>query len=169
MRQPPRSPWPRSPERAALLAVYAEVDALLDGWTCACSRAGVGGTPEAQCCHFAVTGREPYPTAVELAEVFHALCAAPPPKADPRRLPIAELRACPLLTPEGRCRVYASRPFGCRTFFCDHAEAPGGGRRKPPRDAVNALGRRIADLSARHAPRDPGPRPLVKALTASRP
>jgi uncharacterized protein len=162
---PPRSPWARSPERAALLAVYAEVDAVLDGWTCACSRAGVGGTPEAQCCHFAVTGREPYPTAVELTEVLHALRAAPPPKADPRRLPVAELRACPLLTPEGRCRVYASRPFGCRTFFCDHAEGPGGGARKLPRNAVNALGRRIADLSARHAPRDPGPRPLVKALT----
>src|ERR1700691_6199541 len=164
-RQPPRGPWARSPERAALLAAYAEVDALLDGWTCACSRAGVGGTPEAQCCHFAVTGREPYPTAVELTEVVHALRAAPSPKADPRRLPVAELRACPLLTPEGRCRVYASRPFGCRTFFCNHAESPGAGGRKLPRDAVNALGRRIADLSARHAPRDPGPRPLVKALT----
>ena len=165
----PPSRWTRSPERAALLAIYAEVDALLDGWTCACSRAGVGGTPEAQCCHFAVTGREPYPTAVELAEVLHAVRAAPPPKADPRRLPLAELRACPLLTPEGRCRVYASRPFGCRTFFCDHAEGPDGRGRKPPRDAVSALGRRIADLSARHAPRDPGPRPLVKALTGRLP
>jgi len=156
---PPR--WSKSPERAQLLAAYAEADALLEGWTCACSRAGVGAAPEAQCCHFAVTGREPYPTAVELEEVRHAVRAAPPARVDPRRLPLAvELRACPLLSPEGRCRIYASRPFGCRTFFCEHAEAPFGARRRPPRDEVNALGRSIADLSAR----DPGPRPLVKAL-----
>lgn len=167
MARSPSSPrWSSSPERDALRAVYAEVDALLDGWTCTCSPAGVGGAPEAQCCHFAVTGREPYPTAIELTEVLHAVRAAPLPKADPRRLPLVELRACPLLSPEGRCRIYASRPFGCRTYFCDHAEGPGGAGRKLPRDAVNALGRRVADLSARHAPRDPGPRPLVKALAA---
>jgi hypothetical protein len=174
--RPPR--WSQSPERAALLALYAEADAVLEGWTCACSRAGVGGTPEAQCCHFAVTGREPYPTAVELEEVRHAVRAAaftpaaPAAAAtgasrarDPRKLPMADLRPCPLLSAEGRCRVYASRPFGCRTYFCDHAEAPWGARKKLPRDAVNAIGRRIADLSARFAPRDPHPRPLVKALT----
>ena len=163
MRHPPR--WSHSPERLQLLELYRQVDALLDGWTCACSRAGVGGAPEAQCCHFAVTGREPYPTAVELEEVRHAMRAAPAARPDPKRLPMAELRACPLLSLEGRCRIYASRPFGCRTFFCDHAEAPFGAKRRLPRDEVNALGRRIADLSARVAPRDPGPRPLVKALT----
>ncbi len=162
---PSRAPrWSSSPERAALLALYTEVDGLLEGWTCACSRAGVGGTPEAQCCHFAVTGREPYPTAVELEEVRHAMRAVALAPRDPRRLPMAELSPCPLLSDDGRCRVYASRPFGCRTFFCDHAEAPWGARTKLPRDAVNAIGRRIADLSARFAPRDPGPRPLVRAL-----
>ena len=92
-----------------------------------------------------------------------------PPEVDPRRLPVAELRACPLLTPEGRCRVYASRPFGCRTFFCDHAEGPGGQGRRAASGRRDALGRRIADLSARHAPRDPGPRPLVKAPTGESP
>jgi hypothetical protein len=158
--------WTKSPERARLLEAYAEVDALLEGWTCACSRAGVGGVPQAQCCHFAVTNREPLPTAVELEEVLAAVRAAPPARVDPRRLPLVkELRACPLLSPEGRCRIYASRPFGCRTFFCDHAEAPFGARAKLPREQVNAIGRRIADLSARVFPRDPGPRPLVKALT----
>jgi hypothetical protein len=161
----PTPRWSHSPERLQLLELYRQVDAVLEGWTCACSRAGVGGVPEAQCCHFAVTGREPYPTAVELEEVRHAMRAAPPGRPDPKRLPLAELRACPLLSPEGRCRVYASRPFGCRTFFCDHAEAPFGAKRKRPRDEVNALGRRVADLSTRFAPRDPGPRPLVKALT----
>jgi hypothetical protein len=163
--RPPAAPrWSRAPERAALLALYAEVDALLDGQTCACSEGGVGSTPEAQCCHFAVTGREPYPTAIELEEVRHAIQAAsvPLPAAsrsarspDPRRLPVVDQRPCPLLSPEGRCRIYASRPFGCRTFFCGQ---------KLPRQAVNAIGRRIADLSARFAPADPGPRPLVRAL-----
>ena len=90
--------------------------------------------------------------------------AAPPRRPDPKRLPMVELRACPLLSEDGRCRVYASRPFGCRTFFCDDAEAPLGAKKKLPRDAINAVGRHIADLSARFAPRDPGPRPLVKAL-----
>ena len=100
---PPR--WRDAPERAELLALYAQVDALLDGWTCACSRAGVGGAPEAQCCHFAVTGREPYPTAVELEEVRHAMRAASVTPRDPRKLPIAGLRPCPLLSDEGRCRA----------------------------------------------------------------
>ncbi len=157
--------WSRSPERAELLALYAEVDALLEGWSCACSRAGVGETPEAQCCHFAVTGREPHPTAVERAEIEHALGAAGgAPKAGKRALPLAEFGACPLLSPTGRCRIYASRPFGCRTFFCDHAEGPRGTRDKLPRDRVNAIGRRIADLSARFAPLDPLPRPLTRFL-----
>jgi Fe-S-cluster containining protein len=31
--------------------------------------------------------------------------------------------ACPLLGRDGRCTVYAHRPFGCRTHFC---EAAGG-------------------------------------------
>jgi len=162
MKNAPR--WSRSPERLQLLELYRQVDALLEGWTCACSRAAVGGVPEAQCCHFAVTGREPYPTAVELEEVRHAMRAAPPGRPDPKRLPMAELRACPLLSGDGRCRIYASRPFGCRTFFCDDAEAPFGAKKRLPRDEVNALGRRVADLSAKFAPRDPGPRPLVKAL-----
>jgi hypothetical protein len=151
----PPARWSSSPLRARLLALYAEVDALLDDMRCACSAGGVGATPDAQCCHFGVTGREPYPTAVELEEVRRALQAAPPARRDPKRLPLAELRACPLLSAEGRCTVYASRPFGCRTFFCDQ---------KLPRTEVNAIGRRIADLSAEFAPRDPGPRPLVKAL-----
>ena len=162
MRGPPR--WHRSPQRAELQALYAEVDALVDGWTCACSRAGVGASPEAQCCHFAVTGREPYPTAVEVEEVRHAMQSAPQARRDPRSLPLAELRACPLLSSDGRCRIYASRPFGCRTFFCEHAEGPAGPRQKLPREAIAALGRRVADLSARFDPRDPGPRSLVKAL-----
>jgi len=165
---PPR--WAESPLRAALQAVYAEVDALLQGWTCSCAQASPGSR-EARCCHFAVTGREPYPTAVELEEVRHGVRTAGLPLRDPRKLQVVlapELGACPLLSSDGRCRIYASRPFGCRTFFCDHAQAPFGARSKPPRDAIQALGRRVADLSARFAPRDPGPRPLGRALLTGR-
>src|SRR3984885_893277 len=154
MRHAPR--WSHSPERLQLLELYRQVDALLEGWTCACSRAGVGGAPEAQCCHFAVTGREPYPTAVELEEVRHAMRVTAITPPDRRKLPLAtkrDRRPCPLLSQGGRCRIYASRPLGCRTFFCkDAAEAPFGAQARPPRDAMNAIGRRVADLSARFAP-----------------
>jgi hypothetical protein len=119
-----------------------------------------------------VTGREPYPTAVELEEVRHAVRAGNVTVTvtltvtPPARRTLAHLRPCPLLSPEGRCRIYASRPFGCRTFFCGQ---------KLPREPVAAIGRRIADLSARFAGNatdrcgnvDPGPRPLTRALSKS--
>jgi hypothetical protein len=162
------SKWKTSAERAELLAIYAEADRLVEGWSCACEAATPAGAPKARCCHFAKTGREPYPTAVELEEVRHALRAASVTPRDPRSLPLADARPCPLLSDTGRCRVYASRPFGCRTFFCDEAAPPVHGPRKRPRDDLIALGRRIADLSARFAPRDPHPRPLVRALLPSK-
>ncbi len=163
--------------RAELRAIYAEVDALLAPFTCDASTA---------CCRFGVTGREPYPTAVELAELLDAVAArgiavrrapasARPPK-NKRRLPLASAaaaedeRRCPLLDDDGSkpmesdppagCRVYASRPFGCRTFFCDRVSGPG----KLPRGPVQELSRRLAALSARAFPADPHARPLERAL-----
>jgi Fe-S-cluster containining protein len=112
-----------------------------------------------------VTGREPYPTAVELEEVRHGIRIAGVPLGSSKRsLPLAHLQPCPLLSESGRCRIYASRPFGCRTFFCQGAEAPYGARTRLPRDAANEIGRRIADLSARFDPRAPQPRALTKSL-----
>jgi Fe-S-cluster containining protein len=185
-RSPALPRWQRSPERAELLALYAEADTLLAGWSCACSAAAKPGELlQVRCCQFAVTGREPYPTAVELAEVRHAMrIAGIEPSSAPshgshkrpggpgsarapraaRKLPMADLRPCPLLSEAGRCRIYASRPLGCRTFFCQEAERPYGARLRPPRDEANAIGRRIADLSARFDPRDPHPRALTKSL-----
>ena len=166
-----RSVWHRSSERGELLALYAEVDALLEGWKCSCSEAAVGPGDHPPCCHFGVIGREPYPTAVELEEVRHAMGRAargPQGRGREVRLPVLDARRCPLLSREGRCAVYASRPFGCRTFFCDSAEAPFGAAAKLPRERLRDMGRRIADLSARFAPRDPHPRPLVRALAAGR-
>jgi len=171
-------PWSESTVRAELLALYAEADALADGWTCACTT-GSSAEPQApapRCCHFGVTGREPYPTAVEIAEVRHAMRSAGIRARDASartRLPIVGdrgiaahrgARPCPLLSPEGLCRVYPSRPFGCRTYFCAEAEGPGRGGRLA-RDLASALGRRIADLSARFDPKDPRPRPLTRALS----
>jgi hypothetical protein len=165
----PRHPhWHRSPERGKLLALYGEADALLDGQTCACSQGGVLVPQEAPCCHFALIGREPHPTAVELEEVRHAMRGASVTPVRPARLPLADLRSCPLLSVDGRCRIYASRPFGCRTFFCDNAAGPFGEQRKPPRTLLLDIGRRIADLSASFAPHDPHPRPLLRALASDR-
>jgi Fe-S-cluster containining protein len=145
--------WKKHPARAELLALYRKVDTLMSTFSCP----GSG-----DCCHFARTGREPYPTAVELAEVADAARAVVSPKTKSQSLRLVDAeRACPLLGDDGRCRIYASRPFGCRTYFCERVEGPG----KLPRDEIREIGRRIADLSARAFPRDPGPRALTKALT----
>lgn len=152
--------WKDDPTREELMRLYDEVDALLAGHSCDAS---------ADCCHFERTGREPYPTAIEVAELEHAIGANGGPAAfgvakskaaGKTKLPVlGEERRCPLLSAEGRCRVYASRPFGCRTFFCERAQ---GGRL--PREKLQALGRRVADLSARAFVRDPGPRTIESAL-----
>jgi Fe-S-cluster containining protein len=141
-------PFRDHPARAALRKLYDETDALLAHLSCDSS---------AECCHFGITGREPYPTAVELAELDLALASAPLKKR--RRLEVAGERRCPILGDDGRCRVYAARPFGCRTFFCSRVR---GG--SADRGEIQRISRAIADLSDRFAPRDPGPRPLSSAL-----
>lgn len=168
----PRS-WKDDPLRKALLALYAEVDAALSPWTCGAS---------AECCNFANTGREPYPTAVELAEVKHAIRASGVTigaAGKKKHLTVVggaaegrsagtgarrDDRTCPMLSEQGRCLIYASRPFGCRTFFCARIEGPG----KLPRAELQRYGRAIADLAARYAPHDPHPRPLLRALAKGR-
>jgi uncharacterized protein len=123
------------------------------------------------CCRFGVTGREPYPTAVERALLRRAIDARGGPRAILRKnksLPLAD-KPCPLLGPDGRCQVYADRPFGCRTFFCERAfHRDGGAAAKDPvlvhRDAVRELGRDIAALSAQAFPTDPHPRPISRVL-----
>ena len=154
--------WRDHPARVELLGLYAEAGALVAGCACTCSEAK--GPDDARCCQFGVTGREPYPTPVELCEVDFALRARGGygvSRKDARRLPLAAShRACPLLSPEGRCTIYESRPFGCRTFFCAGHEPP-----RRARDAIQAIGRRIGDLAARTFPRDPLPRPFTRALS----
>lgn len=157
---------------ASLRRLYAKVDATLAGWTCAAST---------DCCRFGVTGREPYPTAVEIAELDRAVRArgglpkrrllpvvgAPRASTGGGRREDAE-RRCTLLGDDGRCLVYASRPFGCRTFFCERASGPVGERAAAdlPRAEIAEIARDIAALSATFAPTDPAPRPLSRVTRA---
>ena len=157
----PGSRSARAPELLALRELYARIDRELEGWGCDTST---------DCCRFGVTGREPYPTAVEVAELERAVRARGGlPKR--RSLPVAsstskgrDERRCSLLGDDGRCLVYASRPFGCRTFFCERARGPVGERADSglPRETIAEIARDIAALSARFAPADPGPRPLSR-------
>lgn len=73
-----------------------------------------------ECCQFLLTGKTPYLTTGE------ALVAAQALKATGRRkLPDRPDGACPLLDPvTAKCLIYDSRPFGCRTHFCQAAGGP---------------------------------------------
>jgi hypothetical protein len=72
-----------------------------------------------ECCRFKLTGRTPYLTLGE------ALVAAKALRATGRtRLPNRTDATCPLLADDGRCVIYADRPFGCRTHFCAAAGGP---------------------------------------------
>ena len=79
-----------------------------------------GCTLRTECCQFLLTGKTPYLTTGE------ALVAAQALKATGRRsFPAREDGACPLLDPAtARCLIYDSRPFGCRTHFCQPAGGP---------------------------------------------
>ena len=159
---------PRPPDRSAgqaeselladLQAVYRDADQLHAGWSCPAST---------ECCRFGVTGREPYVTSIELAAVKKAAAArggmrswkkAPP--LGPSLPVLDDERRCPFLDASGRCAVYATRPLGCRTFYCERAEAGG----KVKQREVNALVRRIQDIAARHQPDGDKGRPLTRAL-----
>lgn len=178
-----RRPRPGATDRAAedallaeLAAIQAEVDARFAGWTCDASTT---------CCRFGLTGREPYVTAVELLAVRRAVARSGRKLdlgagrgGDPSRsgatsrsrgrrvLPVAEEvdeRRCPLLGADDRCTIYASRPFGCRTFFCDRAIA---GDPVTQRD-INAFVARIRAVAAKLGPGADEGRPLVRALASS--
>lgn len=45
--------------------------------------------------------------------------------------------ACPMLGADGRCTIYLSRPFACRTHFCEPAGGPWA--RKEVRDLIHRL------------------------------
>jgi hypothetical protein len=104
------------------------------------------------CCQFQLTGRTPHLTKGE------ALVAAKGWRASGRKaLPEPSDGACPMLQPEsGRCLIYADRPFGCRTHFCDAAGGP------YPRKLVLDLIRRLEQVDLQL--KGDGPRKIQAAL-----
>jgi len=56
---------------------------------------------------------------------------------------------------------------GCRTFSARNRAAHAVSLPRVPRDVINAVARRIADRSARFAPKDPAPRPFGVLLSTS--
>ena len=128
---------------AEVRAVYAELAGRPIERAC---------TLRSECCHFAITGLTPYLTRGE------ALLAAKAFRATGRRHPPQSTDgACPLLQPlTRRCLIYADRPFGCRTHFCDAAGGPW------PRREVLDLIRRLEQIDARLG--GCGPRALPGAV-----
>lgn len=107
---------------SAALAILDDASAIVDGVTCDCST---------DCCRFKKTGREPWLTAAEFDVVVAAVKAQgrrlPPPPSErkPDKKGDDDGR-CAFLGDDDRCRIYAARPLGCRTFFCDAARHPDG-------------------------------------------
>lgn len=85
-----------------------------------------------RCCRFRLTGQTPFLTRGE------ALLARSAAKAAGRRKwPVPADGSCPLLGAEGKCSIYADRPFACRTHFC--AAAGGPAPRREVRDLIQDL------------------------------
>lgn len=151
----------RDPAEQALLArlraVYAEVEQAYAGHGCE-------GTTE--CCRFAITGREPYVTSIEVLAVQRAIAARGGPlKPKKRALPIAhrtrdDERVCPLLDEGARCAIYADRPLGCRTFWCHRATSD----RQVDQKELNGFVRQVQEIAAEHEHGGDKGRPLTRAL-----
>jgi Fe-S-cluster containining protein len=110
-------------------------------------------TRRTECCQFNLTGRTPYLTKGEALLAARALRAtgrkkSPTPKHD----------GCPLLDGNtGRCLIYESRPFGCRTHFCREAGGPYA------RGDVRDLIRRLEIVDAQLAGNGPVALPVALA------
>lgn len=123
-------------------AVYRLADAAYRPYSCP-------GT--AECCQLATTGREPWLWPVEWELLVSAKAGqVPPARPD---------GGCPFLEADGkRCSVYASRPFGCRTYFCHRIRGPA----REPIEAVALLSTRLERVAQTLDPDCPAPRPLLQ-------
>ena len=148
---------------AALLEELAELYRQVD-----LSQVGASCPASTECCRFGVTGREPYVTSIEVAALRRAVARRGGPLSPRRRaLPLATApgsqkaeRICVFLDAAGRCSVYGSRPFGCRTFLCARATPPANPAGPERRELVN----RLRDIASRHEPGGDAPRPLSKVF-----
>jgi len=134
-----------------LFGVYRKADAAYAAHSCP-------GT--AECCRLAMTQREPWLWEPEWWALEDAL------KKEGRALPLPRSDgACPFLDSAGaRCTVYASRPLGCRTFFCEKRIGPA----REPLEEMDALLRQVEELTVRADPDARGPRPLREWYQAAR-
>jgi Fe-S-cluster containining protein len=105
-----------------------------------------------ECCRFHLTGLTPQLTKGE------ALVAARGFRGTGRKeLPESADGACPLLKRDtGKCMIYADRPFGCRTHFCEAAGGP------YPRNHLLDLIRRLEEVDRRLG--GDGPRQIQAAV-----
>ncbi|MFP2934035.1 YkgJ family cysteine cluster protein [Pyxidicoccus sp. 3LG] len=119
--------------------VYRQADAAYAPFSCPAS---------GECCQLARTGRQPWLWQPEW-ELLSRGRPLPPPRKD---------GGCPYLDAAGlRCTVYADRPFGCRTFFCERIRGPA----RQPAETVGSLLERLERISQRVAPALKAPRPLL--------
>jgi Fe-S-cluster containining protein len=147
----PEAPEGWSPDRArhahaerkagrALEALYRSSDGAWSGFGCP-------GT--AECCQLSKRGREPWLWGVEWDALRRAAPVLPARRPD---------GGCPFLDAEGRrCTVYASRPLGCRTYFCHRRTGPS----REPAKAMDQLQRRLEVIARDLRPDEQGPRPLT--------
>jgi uncharacterized protein len=124
-----------------LRAVYRLADAAYRPYSCP-------GT--AECCQLAATQREPWLWPLEWELLLEAKGGVvPAARAD---------GGCPFLDADGkRCSVYASRPFGCRTFFCHRIRGPA----REPLEAVALLLERLERVAQTLDADCRAPRPLL--------
>jgi len=96
---------------AAVKAVYEELEKRPVDRDC---------VRRTECCQFKLTGKTPYLTAGEALYAANALRAIGRPKLQEK-----PDGSCPLLDSKtGHCQIYDSRPFSCRTHFCQAAGGP---------------------------------------------
>ncbi|MFO0601182.1 MAG: YkgJ family cysteine cluster protein [Myxococcaceae bacterium] len=125
-----------SPDELAWKAAVTETRAVLQKASETWAAHSCPGT--AECCAFPVQSsgerRVPWLWPSEWRVLLQRLARdkrpVPPPRDD---------GACPFLSADSKCTVYADRPFGCRTFFCHRRIGPA----KEPAAATHALLERI--------------------------
>lgn len=127
----PRAPTLPEPGASELEQVFVALGGLFASSSCPRST---------RCCRFKQTGRVPYIWPAEGRRVLQGIArrGGKLPKQ-------AAAGDCPLILSDGGCSIYADRPFGCRTFFCDDATLPQGSRRRE----VDVLAKRLRTLSER--------------------
>lgn len=139
---------PRAVVRKRVLAETRELlrraSTLFARWSCPAS---------GECCQLRTTQRPPWLWPSEWELLLERLRRDGRPLPPPR-----EDGGCPFLDDAGaRCTVYADRPFGCRTFFCQRVKGP----TKQPTLETDALLRQLgaANLEWQDSAE---PRPLLE-------